>query len=89
MTDYLHDIGTSNQYDVSTKGDARADFTNPRDGKSFDTPGIVGVWATGPYLHDGSAKTIEESIERHQYDGKSELSQIELSKIADYVRSLD
>ncbi|MGG3914099.1 cytochrome c peroxidase [Rossellomorea vietnamensis] len=89
VTDYLHDIGTANRYDVSTKGDARADFTNPRDGKSFDTPSLVGVWATGPYLHDGSAGTIEESIQRHQYEEKSELSQIEMSKIADYVRSLD
>lgn len=89
MTDYLHDIGTANPSDVPSKGDARADFTNPRDGKSFDTPSLIGVWATGPYLHDGSAKTIEETIERHQYEEKSELSQIEMSKIADYVRSLD
>ncbi|MCA1060685.1 beta-propeller fold lactonase family protein [Rossellomorea aquimaris] len=89
MTDYLHDIGTANQFDVPSEGDARAAFSNPRDGKSFDTPSLVGVWATGPYLHDGSAKTIEESIERHQYDEKSELSQIEMAKIADYVRSLD
>ncbi|UTE78825.1 beta-propeller fold lactonase family protein [Rossellomorea sp. KS-H15a] len=89
VTDYLHDIGTANRYDMSTKGDPRAKFTNPRDGKSFDTPSLVGVWATGPYLHDGSAGTIEESILGHQYEGKSELSQIEMSKIADYVRSLD
>ncbi|BCB02709.1 di-heme oxidoredictase family protein [Bacillus sp. KH172YL63] len=89
ITAYLHDIGTSNQYDVSSKGDARAKFTNPRDGLSFDTPSLVGVWATAPYFHDGSAATIQESIERHQYEEKAELSKIEMSKIADYVRSLD
>ena len=26
------------------------------------------VWATSPYFHEGSAGTIEESIERHQYE---------------------
>ncbi|MGR3763309.1 c-type cytochrome [Rossellomorea sp. NS-SX7] len=88
-TTYLHDIGTANNLDISSEGDARADMTNPRDGKSFDTPSLVGVWATAPYLHDGSAKTIEESIKRHQYEENSGLSEIEISKIADYVRSLD
>ncbi len=89
VTSYLHDIGTVNRLDVQSEGDPRANFANPRDGKSFDTPSLVGVWATPPYFHDGSANTIEESIERHQYEEKSELSKIEMSKIADYVRSLD
>jgi YVTN family beta-propeller protein len=89
IMNYLHDIGTANRFDVPSEGDPRADFSNPRDGKSFDTPSLIGVWATPPYFHDGSAKTIEESIERHQYEEKSELSQIEIAKIADYVRSLD
>ncbi|MCA1055599.1 cytochrome c peroxidase [Rossellomorea aquimaris] len=88
-TDFLHDIGTANKLDVPSEGDARANFTNPRDGISFDTPSLVGVWATAPYLHDGSAKTIEESIQRHKYEGNEGLSEIEISKIADYVRSLD
>nr|WP_231893472.1 beta-propeller fold lactonase family protein [Rossellomorea aquimaris] len=89
FTDYLHDIGTANKLDAASKGDARARFSNPRDGKSFDTPSLVGVFATAPYLHDGSAKTIEEAIKKHEYEEKQELSEVEISKIADYVRSID
>nr|WP_239587187.1 beta-propeller fold lactonase family protein [Bacillus ectoiniformans] len=87
--DYLHDIGTANKLDVSSAGDPRAKFRNPRDGKSFDTPSLVGVWSTAPYLHDGSAKTVEEAITRHEYEQKNQLSKVEMAKIAEYVKSID
>jgi cytochrome c peroxidase len=32
----------------------------------IDTPSLVGVWATAPYLHDGSAPTIADAIEAHR-----------------------
>ena len=35
----------------------------PLDG--FDTPTLGGVWATAPYLHDGSAATPEAAIAAH------------------------
>ncbi|WP_335870993.1 beta-propeller fold lactonase family protein [Bacillus sp. 2205SS5-2] len=89
VEEYLHNIGTANLFDVSSSGDARAKGANPRDGQSFDTPTLVGVWATPPYLHDGSAETIEESIQRHIYQEVPILSPGELLKIAEYVRTLD
>jgi YVTN family beta-propeller protein len=88
-TNYLHDIGTANPQDKSSKGDARANFTNPRTPKQWDTPTLRGVWATAPYLHDGSAKTIEEAIQRHQTKETSTLTKGEIAAIAEYVRSIE
>ncbi|WP_044894932.1 beta-propeller fold lactonase family protein [Bacillus alveayuensis] len=87
-TNFLHDIGTTNPLDQASDGDARAKYTNPRNVNQFDTPTLRGVWATAPYFHDGSAKTIEEAIERHQYEGSPRLTKEEITKIAEYVRSI-
>ncbi|GGJ76138.1 YVTN family beta-propeller protein [Anoxybacillus voinovskiensis] len=88
-TSYLHDVGTNNRKDKVSNGDARAHFTNPRTPKQWDTPTLRGIWATAPYLHDGSAKTIEEAIERHKTKEIPSLTQGEIAAIAEYVRSLE
>ncbi|HWO96263.1 MAG TPA: beta-propeller fold lactonase family protein [Bacillus sp. (in: firmicutes)] len=88
-TSFLHDIGTKNALDVPSEGDARGQFQNKRDGQKFDTPTLRGVWATGPYLHDGSAKTIEEAIDRHGNNSIPVLSKGETAAIAEYVRSIE
>lgn len=88
-TSFLHDIGTSNPMDKPSKGDPRAGFTNPRDSHHFDVPTLRGVWATAPYLHDGSANTVEEVIKRIQYEEKPLLTDGEIFKIAEYVRSIE
>jgi YVTN family beta-propeller protein len=88
-TNYLHDIGTASAKDRASKGDARANFTNPRTPKQWDTPTLRGVWATAPYLHDGSAKTIEEAIQRHKTSEVSSLTSGEIAAIAEYVRSIE
>ncbi|WP_027410472.1 beta-propeller fold lactonase family protein [Anoxybacteroides tepidamans] len=88
-TAYLHDIGTANPQDQASNGDARAHFTNPRTPKQWDTPTLRGVWATAPYLHDGSAKTIEEAIKRHQTKEATALTDGEIAAIAEYVRSIE
>jgi YVTN family beta-propeller protein len=87
--DYLYDIGTGNGTDVKSAGDARAAMKNPRDNKHFDTPTLRGVWATAPYFHDGSAKTLEEAIRRHNTKEVSGLSDGEIAKIAEYVGSIE
>ncbi len=50
-------------------------FTNlkPYDvgtGGVFDTPSLVEAWRTAPYLHDGSAESLEEVLERAAKSGK-------------------
>ncbi|MEM8962479.1 MAG: Ig-like domain-containing protein [Acidobacteriota bacterium] len=47
----LHDVGT-----IRTSSGGR--LGGPLTG--FDTPTLLGVWNTEPYLHDGSARTLED-----------------------------
>jgi cytochrome c peroxidase len=35
----------------------------PRLADSFDTPTLRGIFATAPYLHDGSAATLDAVVE--------------------------
>ncbi len=52
----------------------------------FDVPTLRGLWATAPYLHDGSAATIGEAIRAHS--GVS-LSDPDLANLAAYVSNID
>jgi DNA-binding beta-propeller fold protein YncE len=58
----LHDVGT-----CVTSGPwidvAHEDIVgDARDGCSFDTPALRGLWDSAPYLHDGSASTLEDVL---------------------------
>jgi hypothetical protein len=55
----LHDVGTYNpELDILGK-----------DG--FDIPTLLGLHATAPYLHDGSAETLEEVLENARHVGSA------------------
>ncbi|MBR2987927.1 MAG: c-type cytochrome [Clostridia bacterium] len=54
------------------------------DNGEYDTPTLVEVWRTGPYMHDGSLKTIEEVVKFFAKD----LNDADVKKLADYVRSI-
>ncbi len=55
----------------------------------FDTPSLIEVWRTAPYLHDGRAVTIREVLTTFNPDDKhgrvSTLSEDELSDLIEYV----
>lgn len=55
----------------------------------FDTPTLVEVWRTAPYLHDGRAATIEEVLtkfnENDRHGRTSDLSEDEISDLVEYV----
>jgi DNA-binding beta-propeller fold protein YncE len=58
-------------------------------GKEFDTPSLTEAWRNAPYLHDGSAKTIDEMIKVHNPFGtSSKLTEKELADLSEYVLSL-
>lgn len=73
-------------YDVDTRG--------PSDGPEdrFDTPTLIELWRTAPYLHDGSAATLREVLTTrnpHDRHGKtSNLSPQDIDDLAAYVLSL-
>ena len=70
------------KYDVGT-------VTEDDDDPAFDTPTLVEVWRTGPYLHDGRATTVREVLTTYNEDDRhgqtSGLSDRELSDLAEYV----
>jgi YVTN family beta-propeller protein len=88
-TQFLHNVGTANPFDKGTKGDARAHFTNPRPKDMFDTPTLRGVWATAPYLHDGSAKTIYDVLTKGKMGNVNGLTKEELDALVEYVNSIE
>jgi YVTN family beta-propeller protein len=79
-------------YDVGTHGEL--DYTTDQDGKrvpqeSFDTPTLIEVWRTAPYLHDGRYSTIEELLRKGKHGlQEKELTEQELSDLIAFVLSL-
>jgi YVTN family beta-propeller protein len=57
-------------------------------GKKFENATLIEVWRTAPYLHDGSARTMDELIRIHNPYGTSELTDEERADLAEYVLSL-
>ncbi len=81
---FIHNVGT-----WTPKSGNRMGY----DILGFDTPTLKGVWATAPYLHDGSAATIKEVLtNRNTTDlhGKvSTLSKSELNNLMAYIQQID
>jgi len=73
-------------YDVGTAG------PTDREARAFDTPTLVELWRTAPYLHDGSAATLREVLtlrnpaDRH--GATSALSAAQLDDLIEYLLSL-
>ncbi len=71
-----HDIGTIQPGSGTRLG-------APLDG--FDSPTLLGTWATAPYLHNGSAPTLEAAIAAHPLS----LSTAQRAELAAFVRELN
>jgi DNA-binding beta-propeller fold protein YncE len=56
--------------------------------KGWDTPALVEVWRTAPYLFDGRAATMEEVFEVHKHGVDRKLSKKEVEALSEYVNSL-
>ena len=86
----LHDVGT-----CVTGGDwpdvANQDIAgHARTACDFDTPSLSGIASSPPYLHDGSARTLRDVLERTR--GKmgdiSSLTAADEDALVEYLRSL-
>jgi len=73
-----HDVGTAQEGSGERLGELL-------DG--FDTPTLLGAWATAPYLHDGSASTLADAISAHVLDDEP-LTDDELAALVRFVESL-
>jgi len=71
-----HSVGTRSPYETEDR---------------FDTPTLVEVWRTAPYLHDGRYTTIKELLAEGEHGLKGrleELSQQDLDDVVEFVLSL-
>ena len=75
----LHDVGTG------------IDPSETR-GSKFDTPSLLGIHDTAPYLHDGSAPTLRAALTSSNTGDKhgdtSILTEEEINALVAYLRSL-
>ncbi len=80
----LHDIGTI----TATSGNRLQKSL-----LGLDVPTLKDVWATAPYLHDGSAKTIKEVLTTYNLNdahGKvSTLSAAQIDQLEAYIKQID
>jgi len=56
----------------------------------FDTPTLVEVWRTAPYLHEGQYATVRDLLidGRHGLRPEFELTEAEIEDLVEYVLSL-
>ena len=82
----------SGQYFTDLKSYDVGGGTGLEEGRKFDTPSLVEVWRTAPYLYDGKAQTIKEVLtiyNKDQRHGKTaDLSEQEINDLEIYCLSL-
>ncbi len=83
-TGALHDVGTLRSSSGSASG-------GPLTG--LDTPTLRGLWATAPYLHDGSAPTLMHVIRDRNKNGRhgamAALNVKQLHDLVAYLQQID
>jgi hypothetical protein len=55
---------------------------------SWDTPTLIEIWRTGPYLHDGRCATLEEVFSREEHGLEDPLPKEELDLLISYLLSI-
>jgi YVTN family beta-propeller protein len=81
----LHDVGTNGNPGAGHRlGDTLA---------GFDTPTLLGLWESGPYLHDGSAATLMDVITTSNagdlHGHTSQLSARERDQLVAFLRQIE
>ncbi|MDH6303857.1 YVTN family beta-propeller protein [Parabacteroides sp. PF5-5] len=56
--------------------------------QGWDTPTLIEVWRTAPYLFDGRAATMEEVFEVHKHGIRKKITKKEIEALTEYVNSL-
>lgn len=73
----LHDVGTGN------------DDPTEKQGPKYDTPTLLGVYRTAPYLHHGKAKTLLDVLTTcNKEDKHGKTSQLKANELDDLVEFL-
>lgn len=81
MTDRkMHDVGTAQ------------DDPTEKLGPEYDTPTVIGVYRSAPYLHHGMAETLEEVLTKYNRDDRhgrtSHLTPRQIGDLVEYLKAL-
>ncbi len=83
-TGELHDVGTMTANSGNRLGEELT---------GIDTPTLLGIWQTAPYLHDGSATTLLDVLTTRNPEGMhgdtSLLTEQELNSLVAYLQQID
>ena len=75
-------------HDVGTGGDDPSELMGPK----YDTPTLLGLYRSAPYLHHGKAATLREVLttENHtdRHGRTSQLSSSEIDDLVEYLKAL-
>jgi len=84
----LHDIGTCVTTGAATATDKPGKDVggNMHTACEFDTPTLRGVFATAPYFHDGSARTLKNVVDRLSFS--SGLPEADKADLVAYLQTL-
>jgi cytochrome c peroxidase len=55
---------------------------------SWDTPTLIEVWRTGPYMHDGRSATMKEVFTSEYHGLENPLPEEEVNHLVSYLLSL-
>ncbi|MBE0438003.1 MAG: hypothetical protein IBX56_19655, partial [Methylomicrobium sp.] len=55
---------------------------------TYKVPQLRGVWATGPYFHDGSAKSLKDVVNHFNGQFKLNLNETEKDNLTEFLKSL-
>jgi cytochrome c peroxidase len=76
------------RHDVGTGGDDPTETMGP----AYDTPTLLGLYRTAPYLHDGRAATLKEVLttfnQGDRHGVTSHLSERQIDALVEFLRSL-
>jgi YVTN family beta-propeller protein len=76
----LHDVGTGTEDPTEQMGPA------------YDTPTLLSIYRTAPYLHDGRAATLEEVLTKFNRDDRhgktSHLSREQIDDLVEFLKAL-
>ena len=56
--------------------------------KGWDTPTLIEVWRTAPYLFNGRAATLKDVFEKNKHGIDKKITDKELDELVEYVNSL-
>jgi YVTN family beta-propeller protein len=76
----LHDVGTG------------TDDPSEKMGSAYDTPTLLGIYRTGPYLHHGKAQTLLDVLttcnSQNRHGKTSHLTRRQLADLVEFLKSL-